>query len=1061
MKYILSLILLSLCFGIASAQQPNITNIDPGNGYPEQTINIAGSGFGSTIGNIKVWFGGVEGNVVSVTDNLIQVTAPSNAPHGNVTVLNTSSGLLDTSNEQFFISHAGTTFNNSQLSAPQEYFLGTAEMFDLCSCDLDNDGLVDMATTVTVNGTEIRLLKNTSTIGTLSFTELTSTDFPVLDTGFPLRNIGCSDLNGDGNIDLYVSRNGQEKIFIYENTNTVAGTMSFTAAPIEVNLVPFTAGDPFQPRRIAAKDLTGDGKPELVITNDKEGSFNVLINESTTGIAFNGTQEVFNITEMTNTSGIAIQDMDNDGRADLVLTRRFASDVYVLKNIGAGSDINFEDPFILSTNGSPSVNAITADFNNDGLQDILAVHVTNNVAFVYENTSTGGALAFADPVTITTGQESWNASAGDLNGDGLLDVVVTSRAETSYAVAINDGAFSFTSSIQSIARNSRNVNLQDYDGDGKVDISLTTFNSTGDDALMVIRNSNCHDPIIQNETPLAICTGQTIRLNAAAAPGATFNWSKDAASVKSGPENFLDITTFGNYELEVVSEGGACTNTTSINVTDGAGSPPADPVASNNGPSCIGGDITLSSTTISGATYSWTGPNGFTSSDQNPAITGITTDNAGVYSVQVTVGDCQSATDNTTVVVNEPPVFSASTSDPTTVCSGTSVTVTTQNQAGFTYQWLESGTDISGATSSSFNATATGTYSVRVSETSSNCEVVTNEIDVQVYAQPVSSFTIDGNLCAGSDLTFTSTSTLDTNATAVYDWSFSDGGANGTAATEIRNFAAGDYTVTLDVSYSTGAGCNTSSSSQSITVVDPQAISINASQSFICNGESVDLSVDNSFTNINWSTSETTATITVSVAATYSVTAEDANGCTVSDSFDLMAGSAPTIDITVDGNPGDATVSAGGSVQLEATGADSYLWQPGRFLSDSTIANPIATPEATITYTVFGSVAGSCDGQAQVTLTLAPEGEININPLKAFSPNSTIDPTWRVDGVENYPDCTMSIFDERGTLIYRQTGYANDWDATYEGNPLPEGVYYFIFSCEDIEPESGSILVVR
>ena len=71
------------------------------------------------------------------------------------------------------------------------------------------------------------------------------------------------------------------------------------------------------------------------------------------------------------------------------------------------------------------------------------------------------------------------------------------------------------------------------------------------------------------------------------------------------------------------------------------------------------------------------------------------------------------------------------------------------------------------------------------------------------------------------------------------------------------------------------------------------------------------------------------------------------------------------------------------------------------------------------------------------------------------------DPLWRIESVENYPDCTLSIYDERGALLLRETNYNNSWDGTYNGTPLPEGVYYYVFSCPQLKPKTGSILLVR
>ncbi len=75
------------------------------------------------------------------------------------------------------------------------------------------------------------------------------------------------------------------------------------------------------------------------------------------------------------------------------------------------------------------------------------------------------------------------------------------------------------------------------------------------------------------------------------------------------------------------------------------------PAASSNGPICAGATLQLSAATVAGATYSWTGPNGFTSSAQNPSIPGATTAASGTYSVSVTVSGCTSDPTLTTAAV--------------------------------------------------------------------------------------------------------------------------------------------------------------------------------------------------------------------------------------------------------------------------------------------------------------------------------------------------------------------------------------------------------------------------
>ena len=80
----------------------------------------------------------------------------------------------------------------------------------------------------------------------------------------------------------------------------------------------------------------------------------------------------------------------------------------------------------------------------------------------------------------------------------------------------------------------------------------------------------------------------------------------------------------------------------------------------------------------------------------------------------------------------------------------------------------------------------------------------------------------------------------------------------------------------------------------------------------------------------------------------------------------------------------------------------------------------------------------------------------------AFTPNGDGDnELWKIPGIENFPDCTMSVFDGHGSRVYEQKGYKSDWDGTHNGKQLPEAVYYYIFSCPDKKGITGTVLIKR
>ncbi|NLU40271.1 MAG: hypothetical protein GXX78_15440, partial [Bacteroidales bacterium] len=123
-----------------------------------------------------------------------------------------------------------------------------------------------------------------------------------------------------------------------------------------------------------------------------------------------------------------------------------------------------------------------------------------------------------------------------------------------------------------------------------------------------------------------------------------------------------------------------------IIITWSSCTPPAAPTAGSNSPICAGSTLTLTASTISGATYSWTGPNGFTSSAQNPNITNATIAATGTYSVTATVSGCTSSAGTTSVTVVPQPTAPPITRNPdvNNVCAGQTLTATTSAGSGGT-----------------------------------------------------------------------------------------------------------------------------------------------------------------------------------------------------------------------------------------------------------------------------------------------------------------------------------------------------------------------------------------
>ncbi len=143
-------------------------------------------------------------------------------------------------------------------------------------------------------------------------------------------------------------------------------------------------------------------------------------------------------------------------------------------------------------------------------------------------------------------------------------------------------------------------------------------------------------------------------------------------------------------------------------------------------PICAGSTLTLTGGASDALNWSWTGPNGYTASLQNPTLANITTAGAGVYSL-TTSNSCGSATtvNTASITVNgvpaQPSAITPGTG--TTVCSGAGQTYAVSNISGTTYTWTYSGagwSQTSGGTSNSITASATGSGTITVTP-SNNC----------------------------------------------------------------------------------------------------------------------------------------------------------------------------------------------------------------------------------------------------------------------------------------------------------------------------------------------------
>src|SRR5450756_2524374 len=281
-------------------------------------------------------------------------------------------------------------------------------------------------------------------------------------------------------------------------------------------------------------------------------------------------------------------------------------------------------------------------------------------------------------------------------------------------------------------------------------------------------------------------------------------------------------------------------------------------------------------TSSSGTAYSWSGPNGFTSSAQNPSIPNANTAKAGAYKVTVTAATGCKVTKTTNVIVNALPIAIAGSNSP--VCVGNTINLTSSGGTG--YSWSGPNGFTSSAQNQSIpnaNTAKAGTYTVTVTA-ATGC-TATNTTSVIVNPLPIAIAGSNSPVCEGTTINLTS------SGGTGYSWSGPDGFTSNKQNPPINNAttaAAGAYKVTVTAATGCTATNTTSvivnaSPIASITITDNSGIANN--DGIICYGAKATLTASDGTGYIySWSSGETTASITKGTAGTYTVTVTNANG---------------------------------------------------------------------------------------------------------------------------------------------------------------------------------------
>lgn len=619
---------------------------------------------------------------------------------------------------------------------------------------------------------------------------------------------------------------------------------------------------------------------------------------------------------------------------DAVLTCSQTS--VVLNGQGSSSGTNFSYTWT-TTNGNivSGANTLTPTVNAPGTY-ILAVTNTINGC-----TATDAAVVTANqtPPTAaaTGGQLTCTTTSVQLN-------VTTNATQPGF---VWTGPNGFTSTLQ-------NPSVTEI-GTYQVVVTNGSNNCTATSTANVTIN-NTPPTVTATASGQLTCSVSSIVLSGNS-NGVSYSWT--------GPNGFSStqqdptVGAPGTYTLSATGSNGCIASDTAVvqqNTT-----PPGATASANGQLNCVSTTVQLNGgSSGSNPSYSWTGPNNFTSTLQNPVV-----NTPGDYSLLVTSGQngCTSSASTTVVQNIAPPTASAVTPVSLTCVSATVQLDGTASSQGpsFTALWTTAdGNIISGATTLTPVVDEPGTYKLMVTNNNNGC-MSTSTVTVTQNPPVSANATVNNNVsCNGGTDGSVSVAVSGGNGSYTYLWS------TGATSVSVTGLSAGTYSVSV----TDGESCTAVSA---VTVSQPLALSTNASAT----GETAAGANDGTASaapaggsspySYLWSNSATTASISNLAPGNYTVSVTDANNCTAVQTVTVNSFNC-SINATISTQNSSCNGDNNGTASVSLTGAAepvAYLW------SNSATTQSVGNL-APGTYTVQITDANNCPAQLSATITEPP-----------------------------------------------------------------------------------------
>lgn len=375
----------------------------------------------------------------------------------------------------------GCSWDTGDSSCAPPAFAAGSRPRALLTADVNGDGILDVLT-ANYTSDDVSVLLGLNVGGVATGTFGAPTPFAAGDSP---ESVVAADVNGDGILDILTANVYSDDVSVLLGQGSGGVGNGTFAGPS-----PFAAG--IGPKDLAAADVNGDEILDIVTANDFSDDVTVLIGQGSMGVGDGTFAAPAAYAAADGPRALDVGDVDSDGILDLVVACAISGDVAILPGSGSGGlgDGTF-DAAVLVAAGKRPEDLMLADVNSDGISDVLVADYNADAVLLLIGLGAPGSGdgTFAAPLSFTVGDAPMGLAAGDINGDGILDVITANDYSDDVTVLVGgghagrgNGSFAPGVTLRTGA-SPYDVQIADLDRDGDRDV--ITSNNGSDDVTVL------------------------------------------------------------------------------------------------------------------------------------------------------------------------------------------------------------------------------------------------------------------------------------------------------------------------------------------------------------------------------------------------------------------------------------------------------------------------------------------------------------------------------------------------------------------------------------------------